>query len=106
MKKGKVIKVDRAKWEVINSAYQNDHNVHGINHSNTYAELESGDKVCISESDILSHYGRKRFTDKLTDTLGEDLCGKDIQYDINNEDEYWLDGSISNYIPKPSKKKK
>lgn len=65
--------------------------------TNTYAVLYNEDKVCIDEDDIREYYGRSRITRYLIEKLNDDFHNKWIEYSCD-DDEYWLDGDLSDYI--------
>ena len=91
--RGKVKKVNR--------------NVYGVHYggtsyterrTNVWAVLYDNTGVQLDEDDILSYYGRERFSDNLVNMLSRDLHNKWIDYYEDDSGFYWLDGSIDDYI--------
>lgn len=82
-------------------------NVYGVHYggtsyterrTNVWAELYNGDGVEIDEDDILSYYGRQRFSGNLVQMLNGDLHNVWIDYYEDDSGFYCLDGCLSDYI--------
>lgn len=96
--KGKVKNVKRNVFNIENATYTHSHDVHSERRTNMWVKLYNNDEVEIDESDILRHYKRVKFSDKLIDTLRNELHNKYIEYDFSNDGTFILHGSMSNYI--------
>ena len=96
--KGKVKQIKRSEWYVGNQAYQHSHDFHDIRMTCLYAETYEGYKVIIPESEVLTYYGRKRFSDNLIDELNNALNNKYIEFEANEDGEYILSKSLSSYL--------
>lgn len=71
---------------------------HTERRTNLWAELYDGGGVQIDEDDVMSYYGRQRFSDNLISILNNELHNVWIDYYEDDSGFYWLDGSISDYI--------
>lgn len=96
---GKVENVERTEWFSGAQSIQNSSTYHNIRHTNTFATLENGDRVNLDERDILESYKREKFSENLICDLKNKLVGETISYK-HLGDEYYLDGSISQYLKK------
>ena len=96
--RGKVKNIKRSEWYVGNLAYQHSHDFHDIRMTCLYAETYEGYKVIILESEVLTYYGRTRFSDKLIDELNNALHNRYIDFEANEEGEYILSKSLSSYL--------
>ena len=95
---GKVKQVKRSEWYVGNQADLHSHDWHDIRMTCLYAETYEGDRVIIDEKDVLNCFSRQRFSDSLISDLNTQLSNKKIKYDKNEEGDFCLKGSISDYI--------
>lgn len=96
--KGKVKVIKRSEWYVGSQADLHSHENHNTRITSLYAETYNGHKVLINESDVLSYYGRQRFSDNLLSDLNVALQNKLISYESNEDGDYILTGSISIYL--------
>lgn len=96
--KGKVKQIKRSVEYFGNMAYQHSHDLHDIRMTCLYAETYEGRKVLIDEKDVLNHFGRQRFSDSLISDLNTQLHNKVIEFEINEEGDNCLKGSIGDYI--------
>ena len=96
--KGKIKQIKRSEWYVGNQAYQHSHDLHDIRMTCLYAETYEGHQVIIDEADVLRHYGRQRFSEKLIAELNSALHNKMVQYEKNKEGDYCLWGGIDKYL--------
>lgn len=96
--RGKVKYVTRYVWlnEMTEDHWK--HDVHAVRETHTCAILYNGDKVEISENDIRNYYDRTKITDNLIDELSSDLHNVWIEYGGDDDQDYWLDGILSDYI--------
>ena len=96
--KGNVKQIKRSEWYVGNQAYQHSHDFHDIRKTCLYAETYEGYKVIIPESEVLTYYGRKRFSDNLIEELNKALHNKHIGFEANEDGDYILSMSLSSYL--------
>lgn len=96
--KDKVKQIMRSEWYVGNQAYQHSHDVHDIRMTCLYAETYEGYKVIIPESEVLTYYGRTRFSEKLIDELNNALHNRYIEFEANEDGDYILSKSLSSYL--------
>lgn len=82
--KGIVINVNRS---IIERKSQGNHapGEHGVRETCTFATLEDGKNVEIPEDLIRKKYNRKNINDNIVDKLKQDLIGKEIEFE-NDED--------------------
>lgn len=96
--KGKVRIIKRSEWYVGNQAYQHSHDLHDNRLTCLYAETYEGHQVLIDEADVLKYFGRQRFSDNLIAELNTLLHNKLIEYQKNQDGDYFLTGSIESFI--------
>lgn len=96
--RGKTKCIKRSELYVGNQAYQHSHDLHDIRMTCLYAETYEGYLVLIDEKDVLSYYGRQRFSDSLISDLNSQLHNKVIEFDKNEEGDNYLTGNIGDYI--------
>lgn len=63
-----------------------------------WAVLTNGDEVYIDSDDVLDYYGRQRLTRGLVHQLSDDLEGETIEYYLDDDGDWSLDGELSDYI--------
>lgn len=96
--RGKVKYVFRNVWYKVNEMFLHSHDIHAKRYTNTAAVLYNGDWVYIDENEIRDYYGRTRITRELIGELSNDLHNKYIDYEADEDDIYWLDGDLCDYL--------
>ncbi len=94
---GKVKQIKRSEWYVGSQSIQHSHDWHNIRQTCLYAITYDGQNVIINESDVLSYFGRQRFSDNLVAELNSLLRNKTIEYEKSGDGDYCLKGSVSDY---------
>ncbi len=101
--RGKVKYVTRNVWTVEAQDSVGRHDSHGIRYTNTYAVLypdNDGDviEVYIDEDDIRIYYDRTNITSGLIHELSDDLHNEWIEYYVDEDGGYSLDGNLYDYL--------
>lgn len=96
--RGKVKYVFRKVWYKVNEMFLHSHDEHAKRYTHTIAVLYNGDWVYINEDDVRNYYGRTRITRELIGELSNDLHNKYIDYEADEDDFYWLDGDLCDYL--------
>ena len=96
--RGKVKYEFRKVWYKVNEMFLHSHDIHAKRYTNTAAVLYNGDWVYIEENEIRDYYGRTRITRELIGKLSNDLHNKYIDYEADEDDIYWLDGDLCDYL--------
>ncbi len=96
--KGKVKQINRSEWFVGSQSIQHSHDWHNVRQTCLYAVTYEGKNVIINESDVLSYFGRQKFSENLVAELNSLLRNKLIEFERNAEGDFCLKGSISRYL--------
>ena len=96
--RGKVKYVTREVWYVENSENHWSSELHARRCTNTYAVLYNDDNVDIDEDDIRDYYDCHNLTGNIIQQLNDDLHNEWIEYYEDEDGDYCLDGSLSDYI--------
>ncbi len=96
--RGKVKYVQRNVFYKENLEYRHSHDVHAVRYTNTIAVLYNGDKVYLDEDDIRDYYDHQRITSAVINELNNDLHNVYIEYEEDEDGDYCLDGTLSDYI--------
>lgn len=97
--KGNVVEVNRPQKTIRVGAGPFLPGEHGIEESRTpYATLDNGKKVEIPENLIRDYYNRVRITESLIQKLKNDLNGKEIEYNDDEDGNGIINGPLDQYI--------